>query len=144
VESRSGRSARDVLQKSHERKVKELEQKRQELEELQKKYTTQKDLLNEKSRREMEQKIMDLSREYQELQLRAQMDIQKLDQELTQNILEELQPIVKKIAEEKGFDLILEKNEGGVVFRKEPLDITDLVLKQYDQSKEGDSSPRKK
>ena len=39
--------------------------------------------------------------------------------------------IASDIAKEKKLDLVLERNEGGVVFYKQSFDITDELVKRY-------------
>jgi outer membrane protein len=135
LESQAGKIARDLLQKTQERIRKELDEKRKELEDLQKSYDAKQEVLSDKARREMEQKILQKQEEFQRLQLKAQMDLQSRDAEFTRSILDELKPLIQQIAKERGLDLILEKNEAGVLYHRESLDLTDLLLKRYDEMK---------
>lgn len=135
MESQAGKIARDLLQKTQERIRRDLEEKRKELEDLQRNYEAKQDALSEKARREMERKILDKQEEFQRLQLKAQMDLQSRDAELTRSILDDLKPLIQQIARERGLDIILEKNEAGVLYLREAMDLTDLILKRYDEQK---------
>jgi Skp family chaperone for outer membrane proteins len=43
--------------------------------------------------------------------------------------------VIEKIGSEEGFILIMEKRAGGVLYRAESLDITEKVIRAYDQVK---------
>lgn len=135
MESQAGRIARDLLQKTQDRIRKELEEKRKELEELQKSYESKQEMMSEKARRDLERKILEKQEELQRLQLKAQMDLQSRDAEYTRSILDELKPLIQQLAKERGLELILEKNEGGVLYNRDALDLTDILLKRYDEMK---------
>lgn len=135
MESQAGKIARDLLQRTQDRLRKDLEDKRKELEELQKNYETKQELMNDKALREMERKIFVKQEELQRLQLKAQMDLQSRDAEFTRSILDELKPLLQQLAKERGLELIIEKNEAGVLYHREPLDLTDILLKRYDELK---------
>ena len=50
-----------------------------------------------------------------------------------EGLITKMREISNGIANEKGLDLILEMNEGGVVYRSAAItDVTDLLIKKYD------------
>jgi len=55
--------------------------------------------------------------------------------ELTRKILEDLDPIIKRVAQKRGCTLVLEKSEGGVLYVDEDYDLTDEVIRIYDREK---------
>ncbi len=72
-------------------------------------------------------------------QLRAsQQTLQKQDQELTARIFRDLQAVVKEIGEAGGYGLIVERQEGGVLFVPKDADITEEVIRRYDQKGRSD------
>ncbi len=68
----------------------------------------------------------DSGREYQQA---AQATINRLRGEMV--------AIVEAISRERGFDLVLDLMNSGVVYRNQAIDITDEVVKRYDASKTG-------
>jgi Skp family chaperone for outer membrane proteins len=47
----------------------------------------------------------------------------------------EVVPILQTVAKEKGFNLVLEKSSGGVLYFAEVVDITAEVIRRFDQAK---------
>jgi outer membrane protein len=103
-----------------------------------------------KELREMEQKLADqgasladdkkeaLQKQYQERAIafkRFQDDAQRQLEEAQKKELEELQkrvlPVITQIGKEKGYTLILNKFQSGLVYADEGVDITDEVLKRF-------------
>ena len=103
-----------------------------------------------KELREMEQKLADqgasladdkkdaLQKQYQERAIafkRFQDDAQRALDEAQKKELEELQrrvmPVITQIGKEKGFTLIFNKFQSGLVFADDAADITDDVLKRF-------------
>ncbi|GAB4265984.1 MAG: OmpH family outer membrane protein [Deferrisomatales bacterium] len=66
----------------------------------------------------------------------SQQTLQRKDQELTRRILKDLQGVIRVLGETGGYALVVEKNEGGVLFAGQGVDITDEVIKRYDRLQE--------
>ena len=62
-------------------------------------------------------------------------ELQKKEQQATQRILQELTGIIEKMGKERGFLLIVERRSGGVIYGDPEGDVTDEVIKLYDQEK---------
>ncbi len=62
---------------------------------------------------------------------RAQVEKQEL--EFRADIGKKIQEVIKKIATTGSYDLILEELEGGVHYVKPSMNITDLVIKEYNK-----------
>ncbi len=65
----------------------------------------------------------------------AQKDMQELTQRLYMRIQSEVMPIISKLGQEKGLDLILDLRESGVLYFSPAVDLTQEVIKRYDASK---------
>jgi len=50
-------------------------------------------------------------------------------------ILKELEKIIEKLGSEGNYSMILEKRAGGVLYWNKTFDLTDKVVKAYDQMK---------
>ena len=90
-------------------------------------------ILSDKALEEKQRLISEKSNALQSLVLQYQQELQAKDQELTKSIINEVSGIVEEIARREGFVLVLEKNEGGVLYARDTLDITDKVLREYDK-----------
>lgn len=134
-ESKEGRRAFEALRKKKDLLQKRLDSKERELLELRKEFDKQAMMLSmdaqqskkktiERKTRELEYLVKDLNEEMR----RAQGIEQK-------RILNELEEIIQKIGSEGNYAMILEKRVGGVLYWAKPFDLTDEVIKAYDQIK---------
>jgi outer membrane protein len=85
----------------------------------------------DKRKAEFRQKVAML----QQAQLDFQRDMLQKENELTKPMIQKIGNIVKNIAQQESFDLVVDKN--AVVFFKNELDITERVLGLYNQGGSG-------
>ncbi len=83
--------------------------------------------------KEYQKKVADL----QKFQQEAQRKLQQEDGKRTQLILKDLSEILQKFGKDGGYSLIVERSEGGLIYFAEDIDdLTDKLIKAYDESKE--------
>jgi outer membrane protein len=140
-------SVQDVLDTIDEGKAakaqmeKELLAKKQDLEKKQKEYKAMEDSLEKQrlvlsasalsdKQKEMETKKNDLQKAY----LNSQTEMQKLEAKLMADILKKIRAVITKIGQEGGYDVVVEKNEGGVFYSKDTLDLTKRVIEEYNKA----------
>jgi Skp family chaperone for outer membrane proteins len=63
----------------------------------------------------------------------SQRDLYNLRIKLFNQIRKEVFPIIKEIGKEKGFSLILDMMECGAIYFDPSVDITDEIIKRYNQ-----------
>ena len=128
-----GKAARDEI----ERKMREAELDAQPMIEryqaLADDYQKKRVVLSPEKLREMELDITELQNQIKlkesELQNRLQLDQQRL----VGPLMEKLASIVNEIGREQGFSLILVRGAPGVIYYKEALDITDVVIERFNK-----------
>jgi outer membrane protein len=91
-------------------------------------------LLSDKKRQEQQSEIQQLSFNIQKEMQKLQVDFQKKQIVETQPIVEKLQQKITQLSQQKGYDLILNKSSGQVLWTKETLDITQEVVRMYESS----------
>jgi len=80
----------------------------------------------------------DLDRKRTERQRMAEdatKEMQELQQRLYLKIQNEVMPIINKLGQEKGLDLILDLRASGVLYFNPVIDLTSEVIKRYDATK---------
>ena len=80
------------------------------------------------------QKQQELQKKFADLQKAAaesQMDLQKRERELTKPIIDEIRSVVEVLGKEKELTLVLEKNEGAVLYSQSGEDLTDAVVERF-------------
>lgn len=92
-------------------------------------------LLSDSARTEKEREYQKEVTDLQRFQKDVKDELQQKDGAHTKRILNELFDVLQKIGKDKGYTMILEKNEGAVIFADENIDLTDELIKAYDASK---------
>lgn len=78
--------------------------------------------------REYQRRVTDLQRFQQDIQ----EDLQRKDAEFTGRIINELFEVMQTVGSEAGYTMIIEKNEGAIVYADPAFDLTDELIKAYD------------
>jgi outer membrane protein len=143
-ETEDGRQAKRRLKKVFDERQKALDEKQQALKAQKESLERQQDVLSEDALRKKAEKfqaeVMELQNEY----MQYQQELSAKESELTQKILEKMQKILRRIGQTDGYTLIIEANEGGVVWVPNNLDLTDVLIQRYNQqAKQGSGSAPK-
>lgn len=130
---RDGEKAKITLEKEYKSKQELLKARESELTKLQQKIQKPSKALSDeakqKSAQDFEQKMM----EYQKLVQQYQGDMQKRQMELTKPIIDSMRTIIDEIGRTKGLDFVYEKNQSGIFYAKNATDITNDVIKRYNE-----------
>jgi len=126
-ETSAGKTAKKQLEKNKDRKQKELNKQQQELQKLASDLEKQKVVLKPEVLRQRERELQEKYVKLQETYMTLQQDLAKEEAKLVQQIFAKAAPAIKAIASEQGYTMILEKNEGAVLWAVPALDITDEV-----------------
>ena len=68
--------------------------------------------------------------------LRSEEELARTQDELLEQIVQDIEYVIREYAEKEKFTYVTEKLEGGVVFSEERFDITDEIIRLYDQKVE--------
>mgnify|MGYP001811669587 FL=1 len=143
-ETEDGRQAKRRLTKLFEERQKSLDAKQNSLKAQKESLERQQGVLSEdafrKKAEKFQQELMELQNEY----MQYQQELSSKEGELTQKILEKMQVILRRIGQTDGYTLIMEANEGGVVWVPSNLDLTDILIQRYNkQAKQGGGAKKK-
>ena len=131
----AGKTAKKSLEKEVTSKRTELERRQNELQKEAESFEKKAALLNDaaktKKQQELQKKFMELQKEAAD----SQMDLQKRERELTKPIIDDLRTVIEALGKDKGLTLILEKNEGAVLFTQGGEDLTDQVIEKFNSRK---------
>ena len=138
--SASGAAAREDLERDKASKQKEIDARRTEAEKLREELEKKGALLSQESRREkqdtLERKVRDLRRMADDFQ----KELEKKEQGLVQAALQEITGVTERFGKQRGYLIIVERRGAGVVYVSPEADVTDEIIKAYDQ----ESAKRKK
>jgi outer membrane protein len=139
-ETDDGRQAKANLKKVFDQKQKEIDEQqadlKQSVDDLEKKRT----LMPADKVREKEAELQQRMQKVQQTYMRHQQELQAKEQEATGKIVERMNRILQKIAASENFTMIFDRQQGGVVFAKPHLDLTNDLIRRYN-SGEGAAAP---
>ncbi|MBI4687108.1 MAG: OmpH family outer membrane protein [Nitrospirae bacterium] len=133
-ESQRGIDAKKSLEEVMKAKQESLDKTGKEIEQLQGELEKQASVLTPEAKKEKEDKKEKLVRDYQRSVKDAQEEIKKKEMQLTQEILKELRDIVNKIGESEGYTVIFEAQEGIILYIPQKFNLTDKVIKKYNET----------
>lgn len=124
---------RQKIEKEIETKRKVFLDKQRSARQLEEKLKKDGQKLSAGEKRSLEEKLADELRELKRQKEDVDIELQKRDRELTQQTLQELGDIIKKMAEKENYTIILEKNAAGIWHFKDTVDITGKIIGIYDK-----------
>ena len=98
----------------------------------QQKLQTSGSVMNEVARVQLEKEIEKQTKDAERFQQDAQAEINELQQEVQNEFVKKLSPIVEQLAVEKGLHLVFNASESGIAWATPGLDLTPEVIKKLD------------
>ena len=138
-ETEDGRRAKAQLKRLFKRRQQSLDSKQNELKKMKEDIEKQRDVL---SRNALEKRLEEYQKAFVELQttyVEYQRELAQKEAQLTKGILERMQEILRRMGQSGSYTLIVERNEGGVVWTPSNLDVTDELIQRYNRGEGGSS-----
>jgi outer membrane protein len=132
-ESEAGKKAKSGLEALIKSKESTIKEKGEAIEKLKGELEKQSSVLSAEAKKKKEDELEKLVREYQRIIQDSQAEVKKKEGELTDTIIKEIREAIEKIGKEEGYVLIIER--GMVLYSNKGIDITDRVMKEYNESK---------
>lgn len=134
-ESAEGKTAVTRVNALIQKKQTEGQDKQKQLQANQQKLQTSSGVMNEAARSQLEKEIEKQQVEAQRFQQDAQAEINELQQEIQNEFIKKVQPIIEQVAKEKGLQLVFDLNNAGLAWGDPGLDLTTEVVKKLDGGK---------
>jgi len=132
-ESEAGKKAKVSFKSEVDRMEQSLEKRKSEVEKLKDELEKKGLLLREEERDTLERDYRQKLRDFQRLYDDSQQELKIKDQALTGRILEELRQIIQEMGEQGSYTVILEGNNTVVLYGAKAIDLTDSVIRTYNQ-----------
>jgi outer membrane protein len=130
-ESEAGKQAKERFKVQVDRLQVDLKKKKDQLdslkEQLEKKASVMKEEEARNLQKDYERKLRDFERSYKD----SQGELQQKDNELTVELLKELQGVIEEFGKENGYSIILEQSSSSVLYGAPELDLTEQVIARY-------------
>jgi len=133
----AGKTAKANLEKEVNAKKADLEKKQQSFQKEAEQFEKKAAILNDSAKAAKQAELQKKYVELQKLAAETQMELQKRERDLTQPIVTELKTIIEGIGKEKNYQLIVEKNEGAVLYAQSGSDLTDQVIERFNTKNKG-------
>ncbi len=130
---KAGQDAKEKFAKEVKQAEEKLALKQEELKKLKEILEKQSAMLTEETLKEKEKDYQAKLRDFKRLYEDSQNELKQQDNETVKEILEELVKITQEYGKEKGFTFIFEKSESALLFADDVMDVTNEILKIYDQ-----------
>ncbi len=131
--SAAGVAAREQLERDKGGMQREMDGKRKELEALRDEIEKKGPLMTADARREKQDQFERKRRDAARLADDFQKELEKKEAALLQRVLQDLTGVIDKVGKDRGFYLIVEKRGASVLYATPDADLTDEVIRAYDQ-----------
>ncbi|HYB69933.1 MAG TPA: OmpH family outer membrane protein [Candidatus Bathyarchaeia archaeon] len=128
----AGAAAREALEKDKAGMQRQLDGQRVELEKMRDELEKKGQLLSADARREKQDALERKVRDVRRLADDFQTQLQKKEDALLQKVLQDVAGLIQKLGKDKGYAMVLERQRAGVLYASGDADLTDDVLKAYD------------
>jgi outer membrane protein len=139
-ETKVGKTAKAKLESQKTDKQKLVNEKKEALKKEADELDKQRVVLKPDAVAKREKELQDQYVQLQQLFVQLQQDLAKQEAQLTRDIFGKASAIIESIAKRDGYTIIVEKNEGAVLWADRSFDITDEVDKRLDAG-EGREAP---
>ncbi len=131
--SAAGVAAREQLEREKATMQKEMDAKRVELEKLRDEIEKKGPLMTADARRDKQDQFERKRRDAARLADDFQKELEKKEQGLLQKVLQDVSGVVERVGKQRGLQLIVERRGATVLYGAAEADLTDEVIRVYDQ-----------
>jgi outer membrane protein len=133
VRSQAGLAAREQLEREKGQMQREIDARRQEIEKLREDLEKKGALLTAEARREKEESLDRKRRDAARLGDDFQRDLARKEQQLLVRVQQELSGVIERLGKQQGYYMIVERRGAVVLYASPEADLTDDVIRAYDQ-----------
>ena len=130
-----GIAAKKKLEKHIKAKEREFATSKKELEQMNSNWQKQASVLSQKAKLEKQREFQEKLIKLRNAELAFQAEIKSKEQEATSRIANKIGKIVEKLAIKKKLAAVFEISSSGIVYVRDPVDLTQEVISMYDKTK---------
>lgn len=126
-----GKEAKKKLKKDYDDKQKKLNEKQKEVKKLKEDLESQSMALSKEAKIKKQRELQSKMQELQKMYMGLQRNLSQKEAEATKEIFDKMREVVEEIAEDEGYDLVLEKRKSSVLFAKDGMNLTEELIERY-------------
>ncbi len=132
---KEGKAERAKLEKEIQKKQGEFTKRKTELDEMNKKWQANAALMNADTKMKEQQKFQKKFMALRNDEMTFQQEMKRKEQKATQKIAARVVKIVEEISKSEKFDAVFELSSSGLLYLKDPIDLTSKVVSKFDAGK---------
>jgi outer membrane protein len=132
-ESKAGKETTQKMESFKEENTEKLEQKNKEIEALEQELRKKEFAITPETKKEIEDKIREKNLELKFFKEAKEKELKEIFYKNLKSIENQVLAIVQKIGQEENYDLILGRDESGILYANPAHDLTDKIIQIYDQ-----------
>ncbi len=134
-QSAEGRKAVSILQEKEQEIKEEIKRRNEEIQKLKDRLASQKLTLTAEALNQIKLEIDQKEAARQKYEQEASRDFEQFKSQLIKRIRDEMLAVVDELVRERGYDLVFDLNSSGLIYFQPGFDITEEIIKRYDQKK---------
>ena len=127
-----GKEARATLEKEIKAKEAELQKDKESLDKMNQDWKSQAAVLSESARMQKQQEFQEKFLALRNQEMNFQAEIKRKEQKATQSIAANIQQMVADMAKSRGYEAVFEVNSSGLLYLKDPADLTKEIIDAYE------------
>ncbi|MGB9836462.1 MAG: OmpH family outer membrane protein [Candidatus Saccharicenans sp.] len=134
-QSAEGKKVVSILQEKEQEIKDKIKKQTEEIQKLKDKLASQKLTLTQEALSQLQLEIDQKEAARQKYEQEASSEFEQFKNQQIKRIREEMLAVVDELVREKGYDLVFDLNSSGLIYFQPAFDITDEIIKRYDQKK---------
>ncbi|MDD5558489.1 OmpH family outer membrane protein [Candidatus Methylomirabilis sp.] len=130
-QSKEGQAAMNTVKAEAAEKQKEISAKEAEIKQMDADLQKQASALSDAAKKDREEEIRRKLRDLKRVTEDFNRDLAKRESEMVNDLLRDLTVVIRDYGKEKGFTLIVEKGQSGVIYGNDAADLTKEILERY-------------
>jgi outer membrane protein len=128
-----GKAVRDKLKKAFEEKQQILQKDQEEIKKSEEDFKKQTLVLSDKAKDKKEKEIQGKFMQLQQKTMAFQKEISEMENQFKKPIMAKLQEVITEVSKNAGVDFTIEVSTTPIIYAKNAKDLTEEVVKLYDQ-----------
>lgn len=131
AQSKDGQAARSKVAAEAADRQKDISAKEAEIKQMDADLQKQSAILSDAAKKDREEEIRRRLRDLKRLTEDSNRDLSKRESELLNDLVRDVTTVIRDYGKQKGFTMIVEKGQGGVIYGSDPADLTKEILERY-------------
>ncbi|AEH22516.1 outer membrane chaperone Skp (OmpH) [Thermodesulfobacterium geofontis OPF15] len=141
--SKYGQEVMAQLQQKYDELSAKIQKKAEELQALKDEIEKKSSLWSQEVKEKKQSEYQKLLRELKSMQEDAQYEMKEYEKKMLDPVFKELEKVIDKFVSTEKYDLILEKNQPGIYYASPEIDITQKIIKLFDEHYATIKQPKK-